>query len=312
MSRPVAQVSVRAPAKVNLALRVGPAGRRGYHDLATVFHAVSLFEDVVAEPADGVSVEVTGTGAFRVPLGDDNIAVRAATLLADRTGVEPGVRLRITKEVPVAGGMAGGSADAAATLVACDALWQTGLSRDELRALGAELGSDVPFALLGGTALGRGRGDQLTPALARGEYHWVLALSEDGLPTPAVYAECDRLRAGRVVPEPRVPDEMMQALRSGDAAALGRSLVNDLQPAACSLMPAVERTLAVGADYGALGGVVSGSGPTVAFLVRDSEHALDVAVALTASGAADAVQRVHGPVPGARQVEPVVAHRSSP
>lgn len=308
MSRPSAQVNVRAPAKINLALCVGAVRDDGYHDLATVFHAVSLFEDVVAEPADVLEVEVRGPYAGAVPPGAGNLAYRAAALLAERTGVSDGVRLTVTKDVPVAAGMAGGSADAAAALVACDALWQTGLSREELRAIGAELGSDVPFAMLGGTALGTGRGEQLTPALARGDYHWVLALSEGTLSTPDVYAECDRLREGRVVPEPRVPDAMMQALRSGDAEALGRALVNDLQPAACSLMPELERTLEVGSDYGAFGGVVSGSGPTVAFLVRDTEHALDLSVALSASGAAGAVRRVHGPVPGARLVEPVVVH----
>lgn len=308
MSRSSAQVNVRAPAKINLALCVGAVREDGFHDLATVFQAVSLFEDLVAEPADALEIEVRGPYADAVPSGAANLALRAAALLAERTGVTDGARLTITKDVPVAAGMAGGSADAAAALVACDALWQTGLSREELREVGAELGSDVPFAMLGGTALGTGRGEQLTPALARGDYHWVLALSEGSLPTPAVYAECDRLRAGRVLPEPRVPDAMMQALRSGDADALGAALVNDLQPAAISLMPELERTLATGLDYGALGGVVSGSGPTVAFLVRDNEHALDLSVALTASGTARAVRRVRGPVPGARLVEPVVVH----
>jgi 4-diphosphocytidyl-2-C-methyl-D-erythritol kinase len=216
------------------------------------------------------------------------------------------VHLTVRKRVPVAGGMGGGSADAAAALVACDALWRTGMSREALAELGAELGADVPFALLGGTALGTGRGDRLTPALARGEHHWVLALAQERLSTPDVYAECDRLRAGRPLPEPRVPDAMMQALRSADDEALGRALVNDLQPAACSLLPSLDRTVAVGTDAGALGNVVSGSGPTVAFLVRDPEHALDVSVALTAAGVVRGVRRVHGPVPGARLVEPVV------
>ena len=308
MSRSSSQVSVRAPAKINLALCVGAPREDGYHDLATVFHAVSLYEDLAAEPAEGLELEVSGAYAHLVPAGKDNLALRAAALLAERAGVSDGVRLSVTKDVPVAAGLAGGSADAAAALVACDALWQTGMTRDELRELAAELGSDVPFSLLGGTALGTGRGEQLTPALARGDYHWVLALSEGSLSTPAVYAECDRLRAGRVLPEPRVPDAMMQALRSGDAEALGRCLVNDLQPAAVSLMPELERVLEVGIDYGALGGVVSGSGPTVAFLVRDNEHALDLSVALTAAGVARQVRRVHGPVPGARVVEPVVLH----
>jgi len=303
----VPEVVVRAPAKINLSLAVGGPRRDGFHDVATVYHAVSLFDDVTARPADRVEVSVTGPQAGDVPLGRDNLAARAARLLARRAGIEDGVHLTISKGIPVAGGMAGGSADAAAALVACDALWRTGLARNDLRELAAELGSDVPFCLLGGTAVGTGRGEQLTPALARGEYHWVVALAGFGLPTPKVYGELDRLRSGRVLPEPRVSDELMKALRSGDAEALGRALDNDLQPAACSLAPTLERTLAVGRDYGALGGVVSGSGPTIVFLARDTEHALDLAVALTASGTVRDVRRVRGPVPGARVVEPVRA-----
>jgi 4-diphosphocytidyl-2-C-methyl-D-erythritol kinase len=157
---------------------------------------------------------------------------------------------------------------------------------------------------MGGTAVGTGRGDALTPALARGDLHWVLALSSQRLSTPAVYAECDRLRADRQVIEPRVSERMMHGLRSGDAVVIGRELSNDLQAAAISLCPELAGTLAVGADYGALGGVVSGSGPTIAFLVSDPERALDLAVALTASGACDAVHRVSGPVHGARSVDP--------
>ncbi|HZI96224.1 MAG TPA: 4-(cytidine 5'-diphospho)-2-C-methyl-D-erythritol kinase [Actinomycetales bacterium] len=308
MTRDVDEVCVRAPAKINLALCVGGVRKDSFHDLATVFHAVSLFDDVTATSADDITVEAHGEGADDVPEDETNLAVRAATLLADSTGVDVGVHLRIRKRIPVAGGMAGGSADAAAALVACDALWRTGLAKEELRELAAGLGSDVPFALLGGTALGTGRGDQLTPALARGDYHWVLALPSGGLATPEVYAEFDRLQSGRVLPEPRVPDAMMQALRSGAAEALGGALVNDLQPAACSLMPSLVQTLDVGSEYGALGGVVSGSGPTVAFLVRDNESALDLCVALTASGTVGEVTRASGPVPGARVVEPVV-HR---
>ncbi|MFP5347875.1 MAG: 4-(cytidine 5'-diphospho)-2-C-methyl-D-erythritol kinase [Actinomycetes bacterium] len=311
MSRGSAAVTVRAPAKVNLSLAVGPRRRDGYHELVTVFHAVSLFEDVIAEPADDLTVEVTtpsaGVCVENVPVNSSNLAVRAAHLLAERCEVATGARLRIVKRVPVAAGMAGGSADAAAALVACDALWRTGLSRDELRDLAADLGSDVPFCLLGGTAVGTGRGEQLTPALARtGDYHWVLAVSDHALATAEVYAECDRLRQGRRVPEPEVDEAMMQALRSGDVEALGRALCNDLQAAACSLLPELHRVLDVGEQYGALGSVVSGSGPTVAFLVRDKEAGLDLSVALTASGVCRTTLRVTGPVHGARLVEPVV------
>jgi len=297
-------VTVRVPAKINLQLAVGGPRPDGFHELATVFHAVSLFDDVIAVPADGLRVTVSGPQAAQVPTDEGNLALRAALLLARRTGIESGVHLHLRKDIPVAGGMAGGSADAAAALLACDALWHAGLDREELRELAAELGSDVPFALLGGTAIGQGRGERLTPALARGTHHWVIALSDGGLSTPAVYAEIDRLRAGRVLPEPRVADRLMQALRSGDSIALGAALANDLQPAATSLDPRLERTLAVGLDNGALGGLVCGSGPTVAFLVRDPEHAMDLSITLVADGAVAEVRRAHGPVPGARIVEP--------
>jgi len=309
---------VRAPAKINLALRVGDLDEDGYHDVVSVYQAVSLFEEVTAAlPADGPSgltVAVRGPGAAHVPLDGTNLAVRAAQLLAERAGVPAEAALSIRKAVPVAGGMAGGSADAAAALVACDLLWGTGLSREELVALGAELGADVPFALVGGTALGTGRGDRVTPVLGRGDYHWVLALAADGLSTPRVYAEHDRLRAGlpSVDLEPQVPADLAHALRSGDAARLGTCLVNDLQDAACSLRPQLRRVLALGEDHGVLGSLVSGSGPTVALLVADSSAALELAVALTASGVASDVRRVTGPAPGARQVEPVTTSPHHP
>src|SRR4051812_29943100 len=305
-------VTVRAPAKINLELRVGPLRPDGFHELATVFHAVAVYDDLTAlpaEPGEGVSIVVHGPQAAQVPIDDANLAVRAARLLADRVGMDADVRMQLHKQIPVAGGMAGGSADAAAALVACDALWHTGLDRQQLHELAAELGSDVPFSLLGGTAIGSGRGERLIPALARGEYHWVVALTDHGLSTPAVYAEIDRLRATGQVPqppaEPEIDGRLMQALRAGDAEALGACLVNDLQPAAISLDPSLERALDVGRKVGALGGMVSGSGPTTVFLARDSSHALDLAVALTASGAAVDVRRSHGPVAGARLVEAI-------
>ena len=301
-------VTVRVPAKINLMLQVGPLLPDGYHHLATVFHAVSVFDEVTATVTDpevgddDISVTVEGPGAEDVPLDDSNLAVRAAVLLSDYAGGREPVRLHIRKGIPVAGGMAGGSADAAGALLACDALWRARVGRPRLFEVAAELGADVPFALLGGTAVGSGRGDRLTPALARGDYHWVIALAGRGLATPDVYKELDRLRSGRVLPQPRVPVSMMQALRRGDPDSVGALLSNDLQPATLSLLPDLERTLAVGTEYGALGGVVSGSGPTVVFLARDPEHALDLSVALTASGAAAEVRRARGPVPGARIV----------
>ncbi len=300
---PGAQVRVRAPGKINLALAVGARRPDGYHPLATVFQAVSVYEDVTATSADALTVTVSGQDADLVPTDGTNLAVRAAVLLAEAAGVDPLVRLHIHKEVPVAGGMAGGSADAAATLLACDTLWGTGMSREQLGELAATLGSDVPFALLGQTAVGRGRGDLLTPALSRGEYHWALGLRREGLATPSVYRAFDEVVGNGSVPpgaEPEADRALMQALRSGDPVAVGRTLVNDLQAAALELAPGLAETLAVAQDAGALGVLVSGSGPTVAALGRSRQHAMALAAAMTAAGVADDVLCAVGPVPGAR------------
>ncbi|MWK34035.1 4-(cytidine 5'-diphospho)-2-C-methyl-D-erythritol kinase [Actinomadura sp. J1-007] len=308
-------VSVRVPAKVNLQLSVGPIRDDGYHDLVNVFHAVSLFDEVTAavgtasggtgpevavEAAPGARVAVGG-----VPVDGDNLAVRAALIVADRLGADPRVTLRIRKAIPVAGGMAGGSADAAAALVACARLWddpdEPRLCRDDLMEMGALLGSDVPFAVLGGTAIGVGRGERLTPALTRGTFHWVFATADGGLSTPAVYAECDRIREadGEPAGRPEVSEELMTALATGDAKALGAALANDLEPAALSLRPSLDRTIEAGRDYGAIGAVVSGSGPTCAFLADDAEHAAELAAGLDGAGVARSVVRATGPVPGA-------------
>jgi 4-diphosphocytidyl-2-C-methyl-D-erythritol kinase len=303
---PSPSVRVRAPGKVNLSLRVGAVQDDGYHPLATIFQAVSLYEEVTATQVPegaGVTITVDGPQADRVPVDGTNLAWRAAEAVAARVGVAPDVALHLAKGVPVAGGMAGGSADAAATLVACDALWQTGLSRDDLASLAAELGSDVPFALLGHTAVGTGRGHLLTPAMTRGEFHWVFAAQAEGLSTPAVYGRFDELDGpddGADDPGLAEDTGLMQALRAGDAHALGRALHNDLEPAALSLRPELERTLAVARDAGALGAIVSGSGPTVAALARSRQHALAVAASWTAEGAADSVWCTSGPAQGAR------------
>ncbi len=305
----LASVTVRAPAKVNLALHVGPPRADGFHGVATVFHAVSLYDDLVATPlrtGAGMQLHIEGEGAGTLPLDSTNLAAQAALALVP-FGASPDVSLVIHKGIPVAGGLAGGSADAAAALVAVDALFELGLSRETLLEIATGLGSDVPFALTGGTAIGHDRGNELTSVLVRGTFHWVLVFAEGGLSTPAVYRESDRLR-GADVAEPEVPAAMLQALAAGDVATLGRSLSNDLQPAAVSLRPQLAHVLSAGEEYGALGGVVSGSGPTCAFLARDDEHALDLAVAFTASGVCRTVKRSHGPVAGARVVEHRVAH----
>ncbi|PZF58273.1 4-(cytidine 5'-diphospho)-2-C-methyl-D-erythritol kinase [Curtobacterium sp. MCSS17_008] len=301
------RVRVRAPGKINVFLSVGALQDDGYHDVATAYQAVSLYEDVTAEAADDFSVRFTGPiDTSAVPTDESNLAVRAARLVADAAGHRGGVRLTIEKQVPVAGGMGGGSADAAATLLACDTLWGTGLGRDELLRLAARLGADVPFAFAGGTAVGTGRGDELSPALAKGEFHWVLALSDSGLSTPAVYRALDehreRYRAD-IRPAPTTPvveTNVLQALRAGDPDLLADCLHNDLQAPAMHLQPALATTLEVGEKAGALAGIVSGSGPTVAFLVADRDAALEVQVELSAAGLV--ALRATGPVHGARLV----------
>jgi 4-diphosphocytidyl-2-C-methyl-D-erythritol kinase len=297
-------VTARVPAKVNLELLVGPRRADGYHSLSTVFHAVSLYDDVTVAVADEWGVSVSGPLAEGVPQDGENLAMRAARLVAGRFDVDP-VHISIRKGIPVSGGMAGGSADAAATLVALDHLFELDLDREEVEELAAELGSDVPFLVSGGTAMGSGRGELLAPVLARGTYHWVFALAEGGLSTPAVYAECDRLRGTDDVPEPIANPALMSALRSGDPRELAPQLTNDLQEAALVLRPDLGEVLAAGMEYGALGGIVSGSGPTTAFLVEDNEAGIDLAVALTASGVVRDVRRASGPVHGAH----VIHHR---
>lgn len=298
-------VTVRVPAKVNLQLSVGPREADGYHNLVSVFQAVSLFDDVTltkSHAGSGVTISVTGEQTHGVPEDSSNLAVKAALLIGEKFDFDVDVHIEVKKSIPVAGGMAGGSADAAATLVAMDALYKLEATKEELLELGSQLGSDVPFMIAGGTAVGTGRGDRLTAALSRGTYHWVFALSSVGLSTPAVYAECDRMRAELEVAAPKVSDLLMQALLSGDPAQVGAALSNDLQNPACSLRPALSLVLEVGRDYGALGAIVSGSGPTVAFLVADEEAGLDLAVALTASGVVGSVARATGPVHGARVI----------
>ena len=299
-------VVVRVPAKVNLQLSVGPLGADGFHEVTTVFQAISLYDDVTVkfgEPGTGIVLTLSGPTSAGVPVDSTNLAYMAAQLMIDKHDLDSDLSIHIKKEIPVAGGMAGGSADAAGVIVAMDSLFELGLSRDGMEKIAAELGSDVPFSITGGIAIGRGRGDEITPVLARGSYQWILAMSAQGLSTQAVYAESDRLRTGLDIARPQVSDQMLQALRAGDAVALGQALTNDLQPAACSLRPALRLALDVGNDYGALGSIVSGSGPTVAFLVEDDERALDLTVALSASGVVAGVIRAGGPTHGARVVE---------
>lgn len=291
---------MRVPAKVNLALRVGGTDPQGFHELGTVFQAVSLGDEVHAEPAAAGEFRLAfhGEGAAFLPVDDTNLAIRAARLLADRFEVAgAGVSLTIRKRIPVAGGMAGGSADAAAVLVACNALWEVGATSDELDPLAAELGSDVPFLLRGGTAIGTGRGIELAPVMTSGTYHWTFALSHTGLSTPTVFREFDRISG----PQPtRIPAPLLEGLRAGDAVAVGANLVNDLEAAAISLQPGLAHTLRLGREAGALGAIVSGSGPTCAFLAGSDAHSIELAEALGVFSGVRAVRRAFGPVMGAR------------
>ncbi|WP_217129775.1 4-(cytidine 5'-diphospho)-2-C-methyl-D-erythritol kinase [Streptomyces sp. AC558_RSS880] len=297
-------VTVRVPAKVNVQLAVGAARPDGFHDLANVFLAVGLHDEVTVTAADELRVTCAGPDADQVPLDRTNLAARAALALAERYGRDADVHLHIAKDIPVAGGMAGGSADGAGALLACDALWGTGASRDELLDICAELGSDVPFSLVGGAALGTGRGERLTELEVGGTFHWVFAMASRGLSTPAVFREFDRLGEGREIPEPVASRELLDALAKGDVDALAVAVSgsNGLQPAALSLFPELADTLAAGRAAGALASLVSGSGPTTAFLARDAEAAEGIAGALRASGTCRTVRTAAGPVPGATVV----------
>lgn len=303
-------VTVRVPAKINLDLKIGPLRPDGFHDLATVFHAVDLLDHVTVRPAADWACSVAGFDADVVPTDDSNLALRAARLLAnsypDLTGP---VHVHIDKQIPVAGGMAGGSADAAGALLACDVLWGLDLGVEGLHAYAAELGSDVNFALVGGTAVGTGRGEQVVSALTSGEYHWVVVTADGGLSTPEVFRAIDRIRADRAgesdapeAPDPAPSPALLTALRSGDAEGVAAHLSNDLQEAAFSLRPDLPSVHEAGLMLGALGGLVSGSGPTIVFLAADAHSAADLGAALVNSGAATRVHTATGPVPGAHVV----------
>ncbi|MFI9730364.1 4-(cytidine 5'-diphospho)-2-C-methyl-D-erythritol kinase [Streptomyces sp. NPDC052092] len=293
-------VTVRVPAKVNVQLAVGAARPDGFHELANVFLAVGLYDEVTATPSpDGLRITCDGPDAAQVPLDRTNLAARAALALAERYGRTPDVHLHITKDIPVAGGMAGGSADGAGALLACDALWGTGAGREELLDICAELGSDVPFSLVGGAALGTGRGEKLTELEVGGTFHWVFATATRGLSTPAVFRAFDRLAEGRDIPDPVASQPLLDALAEGDPDALAATVTNDLQPAALSLFPELTDTLAAGRAAGALAALVSGSGPTTAFLARDEQAAEKIAAELRPLATSRTARTAPGPVPGA-------------
>jgi 4-diphosphocytidyl-2-C-methyl-D-erythritol kinase len=299
---PTGSVTVRVPGKVNLYLAVGDRREDGYHELTTVFHAVSLLDEVTVRNADVLSLELVGEGADTLPTDERNLAWQAAELMAEHVGRAPDVSITIDKSIPVAGGMAGGSADAAAVLVAMNSLWELNVPRRDLRMLAARLGSDVPFALHGGTALGTGRGEELATVLSRNTFHWVLAFADSGLSTPAVFSELDRLRSDGDPTELAEPGPVLAALAAGDPEQLAPLLGNELQSAAVSLQPALRRALRAGVAAGALVGIVSGSGPTCAFLCASAASAVDVGSRLAEAGVCRTVRVASGPVPGAHVV----------
>lgn len=290
-------ITVRAPAKINLVLSVGSVRPDGFHPLDTIYQAVSLYDDVTVSAADEWSVSVTSADVDLddVPLDGRNIALRAGRLLAEHHGLDRAAQVHVTKGIPVAGGMAGGSADAAATLIALDRLWELETSDDDLLALAAGLGSDVPFAMVGGTARGTGRGEVVTPLDDDSSVWWVVVPSAQGLSTPAVYAEFDAapgIGSGRAAP---------------DWSGLGyeqvtRALRNDLEGAALRLRPDLAETRDALGAAGADAVLLSGSGPTYLGLVRDRDAAHDVVARLAAAGI-DGVRIATGPVAGAHVVE---------
>lgn len=290
------RVVVRAAAKVNLSLRVGPVQPDGFHPVETLYQAVDLYDEITVQPAEGIQLRFTGEAAGELAADHTNLAWRAAELLAKNAGIDANVKIEIHKEIPMAGGMAGGSADAAGTLVACDLLWNLQTPRAELLALASQLGSDIPFSMIGGIELGRGRGDELTTVLNRGEYHWVFVLSEAGLSTPAVYAKFDELELAEV--DFGVSPELLQAVAAGEIKTAAEFFENDLEPAALALRPDLRRVLKAGVEAGAWAALVSGSGPTCAFLARSEAAALDLSIELQASGLVRRTVLASGPVVG--------------
>ena len=306
------EVRASAPGKVNLTLRVGAPTPDGYHPLVTVFEALNLRETVtvrtsktpgvrvetIAYLPDGSVDEVT-TRAMADVDPATHLAVRAARILQRLAAAGPwastaaGLSIRVDKRVPVAGGPA---------LVACNELWELGLGAEQLQAIGRSLGADVPACLAGGIALGTGRGDHMSVLREgdeEGRHHWVMLLSREGLSTPEVFREFDRVDAAGApaLAEP-TPEEV--AALCGESEELRHCLVNDLQAPALRLRPELAETIGAARDEGALAVTLSGSGPTVAALARDAEHAQALAATLSDAPTVARAIPSHGPACGAR------------
>jgi 4-diphosphocytidyl-2-C-methyl-D-erythritol kinase len=281
-------VVASAPGKLNLAFRVGARRADGYHSVVSVYQELSLRETVVVSANHEWSLALSGSlpedRLLSVPLDGNNLAFKAAKKLAELAGlVNPyPVAIGIDKQVPVAGGMGGGSADAAATLIALNELWRTGISRERLVAESVHLGADVPFAVLGGTAIGRGVGEKLEPLASSATLHWVMIPNAGGLSTATVFARLDELRAQtftEIDDETHLvaPHYLIDALAAGNPFDVAEFMHNDLEEAALDLMPSLAITLQDGMRSGALRAMVSGSGPTVALLAGSEASAIDIA-----------------------------------
>lgn len=297
-------VRVRAAAKINLHLGVGGLRPDGFHELHTVYQAVSLHDELTVAPADGWTVETRTAGYVdhaALPGTADNIVTRAAELLAALRGRPVAGAVVVDKAIPVAGGLAGGSADAAAALVALDRLWGLDTPREQLLELAARLGSDVPFAVLGGTGLGTGHGEVVSPVPDPGTWAWVVVPSREGMSTPAVYRHFDELYPAASHTPPSA-GALLAALTTRDPHALAATLHNGLQEPAFDLRTDLRELVALGESVGALRGLVSGSGPTCVFLCESGEHAATVADGLRGAGH-ETVLTATGPVVGATVVD---------
>lgn len=320
------EVRASAPAKVNLTLRVGEPSRDGYHPLVTVFEALHLREYVTVRTSKtlGIRIDTTAhlpgggideatTRAMRDLPADSHLAGRAAKVLQRLAMAGPwaataaGLTITVDKHIPMAGGMAGGSADAAAALVACNELWELGLNPDQLETIGRTLGADVPACLMGGIALGTGRGDHME-LLAAGDpdpseagHHWAIALAHGGLSTSEAFAALDTAGGpqGSWKPLESLTGAERVAL-TGSVQDLAPALVNDLEETALSLRPELADTVEAARRAGALAVHLCGSGPSIAALAADADHARFLVEDLASCESVKAALATSGPAEGAR------------
>lgn len=264
-------ITVLARAKINLVLDVLGKRPDGYHEVEMVMQSIELHDCLEFSPGTGgISLAVEGGD---VPSGKENLVYRAAELICLHAGIKDGVNIRLKKNIPAAAGLGGGSADAAAALVALNEMWGIGYSLSELMRLGEQLGADVPFCLRGGTALARGKGERLEQLPPCPRFGLVLVKPPFGVSTAAVY------RAFAPGPVEKKPDcrAMVRALQEGDVAGIVENLANALEPVAFKMHPQIACIKRKLVEAGALGALMSGSGPTVFGLAPDLESAREVA-----------------------------------